>query len=168
MVPLGELTGGTVYSSAHGVSANGLVIVGQSSSAAGFEAFRWTIGGGMAGLGDLPGGTFGSIANAASATGSVVVGQGTSAAGTEAFMWTISGGTVSLKDYLVGQGASNLSGWTLTNARGISADGLTIVGHGINPLGQTEGWIVTIPEPSSGVMAILACGLFWRLGRRFK
>jgi hypothetical protein len=41
-----------------------------------------------------------------------------------------------------------IDGWKLTNAQAISSDGRTIVGTGFNPLGQTEGWIVVIPEPS--------------------
>lgn len=33
--------------------------------------------------------------------------------------------------------------------------------QGINPNGQTEAWIATVPEPSTAVLAILACGLMW-------
>src|SRR5438046_10070436 len=34
----------------------------------------------------------------------------------------------------------NLTGWTLTEARGISADGRVIVGTGTNLAGNTEAW----------------------------
>ena len=32
-------------------------------------------------------------------------------------------------------------------------DGLTIVGYGINPSGNTEAWIATVPEPGTFVLA---------------
>ena len=80
----GDLESGSFYSRAHGISADGLVVVGQSTSSSGTEAFRWTASGGMVGLGDLAGGTFNSSANKASADGSVVVGGGRSASGPEA------------------------------------------------------------------------------------
>ncbi|MCH7603269.1 MAG: hypothetical protein IIB54_10920, partial [Planctomycetes bacterium] len=53
---LGDLPGGSISSGAWGVSADGSVVVGVSSSTSGQEAFRWTSGGGMVGLGDLAGG----------------------------------------------------------------------------------------------------------------
>lgn len=59
---LGDLSGGTLHSSAYGVAANGLVVVGASYSGSGYEAVRWTSGGGMVGLGDLTGGTYESRA----------------------------------------------------------------------------------------------------------
>ena len=46
----------------------------------------------------------------------------------------------------------DLTGWQLNNATGISADGLTIVGYGPNPNGDTEAWIAVIPEPSTGLL----------------
>ena len=53
---LGDLSGGNSYSYVSGVSADGSVVVGYSTSANGREAFRWTEAEGMVGLGDLPGG----------------------------------------------------------------------------------------------------------------
>ena len=38
---LGDLPGGSFYSTAYGVSADGSVVVGLSGSASGPEAFRW-------------------------------------------------------------------------------------------------------------------------------
>jgi hypothetical protein len=110
----------------------------------------------MVGLGDLPGGDFGSVSAAVSADGSVVVGSGSTEAGRAAFYWTQSLGMVNLKDYLIAHGVADVVEWTNLGASGVSADGRTIVGTGTNPMGQTEAWIVTVPEPSAVALAIPA------------
>ena len=46
----------------------------------------------------------------------------------------------------------DLEGWTLTDVAGISDDGLTIAGTGLNPNGAFEGWIAIIPEPVTAVL----------------
>ena len=115
VVRLGVLPGGTFRSSnANGVSADGLVVVGRSRGASGWEAFRWTAGTGMVGIGDLPGGSFESEAFAASADGSVVVGLSNAAGNsTQAFRWT-PGGMQSLAP--------------MGLAYGVSSDGEVVVG----------------------------------------
>jgi len=162
MVELGTLPGAHLNSIAFAVSADGSVVVGTSSS----EAFRWTSGGGMVGLGDLPGGVVASFARDVSADGSVVVGKGESASGPEAFLWTSSGGMQNLRDLLIAGGATGLTDWTLTGAIGVSADGLTFVGTGINPDGDTEAWIATVPEPSSIILAAFGFAAFAAWGWR--
>lgn len=193
MVGLGDLPGGFFYSDAYGVSSDGSVVVGWSSSASGMEAFRWENGimvglggffsqasdvsangsvvvgfsesalgdetfrwenGRMVGLGDLPGGIFWSKAYGVSADGSVVVGWGSSVSGQEAFIWDADNGMRSLKDILVNDCGLDLTGWSLTSATGISADGLTIVGWGGGPRGM-EGWIATIPESASAFLMFI-------------
>jgi len=42
--------------------------------------------------------------------------------------------------------ATQVPGWTLNRATAISGDGRTIAGIGTNPQGQTEAWIVILPE----------------------
>jgi len=161
MVGLGSLPGGGSQSFANGTSADGSVVVGSGNSSSGTEAFRWTESGGMVGLGDLPGGIFGSLARDVSADGSVVVGNSsiawdeTIAVGTnETFVWDETNGMRALIQILADQGI-DMTGWNLSDATGISADGLTIVGTGTNPLGFTEAWIATIPEPSTALMLAL-------------
>ena len=152
MTGLGDLPGGEFGSAARAVSADGLVVVGAGNSAAGKEATIWK-NGSVIGLGDLPGGEYSSIAFATNFDGSVVVGSANLSQ--DAFYWTESLGMVKLHDHLVSLGVTGLDGWTLTAANGISDDGLTIAGMGINPLGQNEGWVAHIPAPSSCVVLAL-------------
>ncbi|MCH7604035.1 MAG: hypothetical protein IIB54_14845, partial [Planctomycetes bacterium] len=147
MVGLGDLAFGIFRSNAFGVSADGSVVVGHGASGSGQEAFRWTSGGGMVGLGDLAGGSFESWAFGVSADGSVVVGHSRTALGLEAFIWDAVNGMQNLRVVLESQLGLDLTGWTLGNARGISADGQTIVGWGTNPDGFAEAFIAVIPRP---------------------
>lgn len=160
---------GLFFSLALGASGDGSVIVGYSRSTNGTEAFRWDSEGGMVGLGDLPGGGFGSIARAVSSDGSVIVGSGNGPNGDDAFRWTSSGGMESLSDLLIAQG-EDLSYWSsLNGAYGVSADGNTIVGFGINIDGNFEGFVAklsSVPEPGSFVLLSIVGVVFF--GRRRK
>jgi len=119
-VGLGYLTGFATVSVARGVSDDGSVVVGFSSSFPDYEAFRWTSEDGMVGLGHLPGGDD-NVAYDVSADGSVVVGRSHSASGYEAFRWTSEDGMV---------GLGHLPGGSSSQALGVSADGSVIVGTG--------------------------------------
>jgi hypothetical protein len=83
-----------------------------------------------------------------------VVGGGYSASGQEPFIWDATNGIRSLRDVLVNEFGlgPQLTGWMLYDAYGISGDGLTIVGFGKNPSGDTEAWIATMPEPATIVL----------------
>jgi|GEM_PF-607018 len=117
---LGDLAGGSNYAIARASNGLGDVVVGQSSSWRGNEAFRWTPEKGMVGLGDLPGGSFFSYANAVSLDGGTVVGYSGATRGTQAFKWTSAKG-------MVGLGSLNgLSPYSI--AWSASHDGTTIVG----------------------------------------
>ncbi len=151
---LGTLPQGQYAAQSQCFAANndGSVIVGASSSVHGtYEAFRWTADQGMIGLGDFPGDPFYSYAWAVSDDGQIVVGQGTYAGGifnagqSAAFIWDPSHGLRDLKQVLTDAGL-DLTRWTLTSARGISADGITITGIGINPDGNGEGWVAHLPR----------------------
>lgn len=125
MVGLGYLPGATFFdSTAYGVNRDGSVVVGESRSVNGKEAFRWTLEGGMQALGDLPGGQVMATARAVSADGSVVVGTGQSTLFSEAFRWTSSGGMVGL-----GAVPSNDGAAVSSEAWGVSADGRVVVGR---------------------------------------
>jgi probable HAF family extracellular repeat protein len=183
MVGIGDLPTGGFESSARSASFDGSVVVGIGRSELGaFEAFRWTAGGGMVGLGDLPGGHFWSEANDVSADGSVVVGNSWTTSGTSGirpFIWDAENGMQSLDAVLTSLGL-NLTGWSLRSATGISADGRTIVGTGINPAGNTEAYLAylgAVPDPPApppvpamspvgrGVVALMLAAAVTALGR---
>ncbi|HZW09447.1 MAG TPA: GC-type dockerin domain-anchored protein [Phycisphaerales bacterium] len=115
---------------AYAVTPDGSVVVGESVSPNGFEAFRWTESEGMVGLGDIPGGYFASFAYAVSGDGSVVAGasdDGSAGEGGAAFMWTAADGMIPI---------GSLGGpTTYGQGQGISLDGSVIVGGSQSPRG---------------------------------
>ena len=140
---LGDLEGGDVSCEPLGMTPFGLVIVGQGHSFQGKEAFIWTSSKGMSGLGDLPSGPFHSIAFDVSDDGTRVVGMGTTRRGEEAFIWEESTGLRPLSGVLLGLGVTSHKRWILHRAIAISDDGTTIVGHGTNPAGKSEAWVIS-------------------------
>ena len=174
MAPLGDLPGGTFEGFASVVSYDGTFVAGRSMSAFGREAFRWSPGPGfgtMIPLGDLPGGTFQSTPTGISADGSIVVGYSATGGTTNqptnsAFIWDAQHGMRDLKLVLTEMGL-DLTGWSLLGAGGISPDGRTIVGGGVNPQGFNEAFLVMIPEPGSAtVLALVGCTVLARRRRR--
>jgi len=162
MVGLGFLPG-VNGRRANAVSADGSTVIGFTGSVGsrvGFnggggqgQAFRWTSATGMVGLGSLI-----VSANAVSADGSTIVGQFTSPpgqpfTGVGAFIWEGAHGMRPIGQVLTGLGV-DLTGWELTDATGISADGQTIVGLGTDPSGKGEGWIAVLPEPGTGFLVV--------------
>lgn len=151
MTGLGTLngTGPGNYSVANAVNADGSVVVGQSSSntvinpifGTSGEAFRWTQSGGMVGLGALNPTDFESSALAVNADGSVVVGYSIDQNFTfNAFRWKADTGMKSVLSLLAAAGV-NVTGWSLEQANGVSADGNVIVGSGTDPDGNGQAWI---------------------------
>jgi probable HAF family extracellular repeat protein len=149
---LGSLPAAFVRSKAYGISADGSVVVGETVSSSGMQAFRWTMADGMQGLGDLPGGTPSSAAHGVSADGSVIVGQSTSSLGPEAFRWTSSEGMV---------GLGSLPGPEFrSSATDVSADGSVVVG---SAGGQAFRWdsaggLVGLAESQVGNVGVSADG----------
>jgi probable HAF family extracellular repeat protein len=166
MIGLGDLPGGEFYSWAHGVSADGSVVVGFSRvepvpSSVQENAFRWTAATGMVSLGDIPGGAGTSQAYDVSADGSVVVGRASRDSRFYATRWNAVSGMQPIEELLTAAGI-NVNGWQLEHAEGISADGNVIVGIGTNPSGVREAWLVSglpVPEPSGGVLCLAAAAL---------
>ncbi len=149
-----------------GASADGAVIVGNGRDSHGMSAaYRWTQETGLTWLSfPFPDNVHYSHAYAVSPDGQMVVG---SYSGGGAFIWDEADGARNLATVLGDLGA-DVGGWWLKEARGISADGLTIVGNGTSPSNHAEAWVVTIPEPGllgTGMGVSILLGLR-RLGRR--
>ncbi|MBI1190013.1 MAG: hypothetical protein GC200_04945 [Tepidisphaera sp.] len=179
---LGTLPTGT-YSFALAVSINGTSVTGYADAAGADHAFIWTTRNGMTdlgtinpgessvgyaigaeggtvagysgnqaalwrhdrvrGLGILPGGNF-TVGYAVSAGGQVVAGAGDTNGNTVATLWTNHLGMLDLNAFLPTIGI-DLTGWQLTVASGLSADGSTIVGRGSHD-GQDRAWLVHMPR----------------------
>ena len=121
---LGSLAG-SASSYGNAISANGLVVVGES----GDYAFRWA-GGVMSSLGTLAD-SLSSGAYGVSADGNVVVGYTfSSSGGNQAFRWT--GGVMS--------SLGSLPGGSESNASGVSADGSVIVGQARDSAGANHAF----------------------------
>ena len=88
-----------------------------------------------------------------------------SASGRKAYIWDQSNGMRQL-DLLLPALGVDLTGWSLTDARGVSADGRTIVGFGVNPDSQVEAWIAVIPEPDTALTLGLGLAALAGIGRR--
>jgi probable HAF family extracellular repeat protein len=129
---VGDLPGGGVGSAALDVSADGSVVVGESESTSGTEAFRWTLAGGITGLGFLSGGDPYSTATAVSENGNVVAGTSNGSDGVErAYRW--SGGVMTALNRF---GCDSCD--PITHAYGISGDGLVVVGSAVARSGSTS------------------------------
>lgn len=115
MEGLGDLDGGSYFSTARDISADGTIIVGYSISTSGYEAFRWTETEGMVGIG-------GRSATGISADGSTIVGVLNSESGTEASVWKEDAEMVSLGTFT--EGVLETSA-----AADVSADGEWVVGN---------------------------------------
>jgi uncharacterized membrane protein len=159
MVGLPDLPGGAVESYVDGVSPDGSVIVGWSDGPDGLEATRWVGGGDAQGLGALSGAAaIESFAYDASNGGARIVGEAFTASGYRAFLWDAANGMRLLVDVLEDLGVDT-AGWTLETAYSISSDGRWVVGTGTTPQGDTEGFLVDLPEPGalgSAIAALLA------------
>jgi probable HAF family extracellular repeat protein len=155
---------------AQAVTGDGSVVVGYNSFRVGLSgtvdaAFRWTQQEGTIGL--HSGDSDFTVARGVSGDGSAVVGSRFPAStGGGAFYWTAETGILGLRDLLIFGGATNLDGWRLSSADGISEDGRTVVGTALRDSdGRQEAFVATIgaiPEPST--MAFVVSGSAGFLG----
>jgi uncharacterized membrane protein len=159
------------HSRSTGISADGSVVVGNSTSAASYaerdetidfrvdanqppinmsaiydvEAFRWTEDSGMVGLGDLPGGDFGSVATGVSGDGQTVIGRSAIENDSAGFRWTAATGMVAVGGLLPGY-SSELTA--------ISFDGTRIVG-------SSTSSFVLIPDDYGGRVQAERSAIIW-------
>ncbi len=159
---LGGLPGQPAISRATAISRDGATVVGYArveglSGPDYDEPFVWDAARGMRSLGAFAGARV-SVPLDVSDGGSTVVGyMPFPFAGTDlALIWAEESGPQRV-DFLLQSLGIDLAGWRLERANGISADGTTIVGTGIDPSGQRQAWIAVIPEPTSALL--LGAGL---------
>ncbi len=123
---LGDLPGGSVWSIAYDISADGSTVVGDSYSASGREAFRWTKASGLRGLGVMPVENAYSSASSVSGDGGYVTGDiRTEDYASEAFLWSEPNGFLFLGALTE---PSEIYGGAWSKAAGISDDGSIVVG----------------------------------------
>jgi uncharacterized membrane protein len=149
-VALEVVDGVVTRGSARATSPDGSRLVGgitQPGTGAS-AAFRWNASDGASLLG--PGAAVSSIATALSDDGNAVVGEAEFVQyQRRAFWWTPERGLRDLKTVLERHLGARLDGWTFETAA-ISANGLTLAGSGVTPLGET-GWIATLePDCANG------------------
>jgi uncharacterized membrane protein len=139
MIDLGSLPG-QQWALGEAVNTNGTVITGRYSNGSEF-GYRWTSTGGMVALPQTPAGCVALRPRAINGDGTLIIGQVVdNAAGFTCFVWTPSQGTQLLAPHLAARGI-NLTGWQLTDATGISADGTAMCGNGFYN-GAPVGWVV--------------------------
>jgi hypothetical protein len=61
-------------------------------------------------------------------------------------LWTPETGTLDLQWFLIGQGFDEMWYWYLTDLTSVSSDGNTVAGHGNNPDGWLEGFVIDISK----------------------
>jgi probable HAF family extracellular repeat protein len=82
----------------------------------------------------------------------------------EAVIWRAGHGLQTISDLLQDEFGFDLGGWSLEEARGISADGTVITGRGVNPAGHPEAWLAIVPEPIT--LVLLGTGVIMICRRR--
>ncbi len=128
------------------LSFDGSIGVGSGMTSAEMRAIRWHATGLAENLGTLAGHDS-SYAAAVSPDGATVVGAGFTGtfANGAAFVWDQAHGIRDIRATLADLGV-DLTGWTLRDAAGVSADGRTVAGTGVNPAGHEEGWVAFLGD----------------------
>lgn len=132
------------------ISRDGRVVVGGVSG----RAFRYDS---ALTLLDAPISGWSTFAQALSDDGSSIVGwaQGPNIGDSLAVLWDSDGSARRLDHWLAAEHNVTLTGWSLVAATGVSGDGRTIVGYGINPEGRTQAFAVVIPAPATTLLLVI-------------
>lgn len=83
------------------------------------------------------------------------------------FIWRDEIGIMSMNDYFDSVGVEYEAGFNFSVPVGISGDGDTLAGLGLDANGFAVGWVVTVPSPSSAVLLGLG-GLVTPRRRRYR
>jgi len=157
----------TGTSSHWSMSDSGSIIVGTGMVGSTSTAFRYSDSMGYQILAGLIGSSTSQV-NSLSGDGSIAGGfSNIDASGDRrGVLWLgMSTTPIDITTYLFGFGI-NLEGWRLTSVIGISGDGLTFAGNGIDPRGMSSPWIATIPAPGPAGAMLLGTLIFGRRRRK--
>lgn len=166
VIELQDLAAGGLFdlgATALGTSADGSRVIGWATDSFAQRPVMWDAAGNVTDLG-LPLGFESGIAVDITPDGDVITGTASGFAGETAFIWTEPTGSMTLIEYLTPHIGSALDGWTLLSADAVSSDGLTFAGVGLDPTGQTQGWVAHVPAPATGV--VLGVGVLATFRRR--
>jgi uncharacterized membrane protein len=147
-----------------GVSPDASTIVGSGEFTSGDSAFRWTATDGFEQFDHSFEYFRVESAVATSWDGSVIVGQAWAPDGEEAWIWDEQHGVRRLTQLAAEMGI-DLGGQRLESATSISADGTIIAGRSFGPQGGV-GYIMVVPEPATGLMAMVATAGAATMARR--
>lgn len=131
---------------ARGVSPDGQTVVGSFTEFGLSKPFMWNAEDGRIDLEILngfdSGGAF-DVSNGGRRAVGLCLFSGT---GNTATMWDAGSSVQSVRAALIDGGVA-MSQWHLQSVTAMSDDGTVLVGFGINPDGQQEAWVATIPMP---------------------
>jgi probable HAF family extracellular repeat protein len=136
---------------ANAVSRDGGVIVGYSAlgSSTSTRAVAWkSLGTVVEALPDIANGAGAAQAFCVNEDGTFIGGSARVVGGDffgRAFVHRQGLGTIDLQSYLEAKGVPGLAGWTLYAVFGLSNSGLRVVGYGLDPSGNNQAFLVTLP-----------------------
>ncbi len=128
---------------AFSVSVDGTTAGGYAFDGATYVPVLWS-GGSAVALGDVPGGSAYGYVYAVNGDGTAAAGYSDNGTANGAMVWDSVNGIRSVYDVLAAAGV-DVTGWTLTQASSISADGKVVAGYGSSPGGVGQGWIAHLP-----------------------
>ncbi|MBE7500482.1 MAG: PEP-CTERM sorting domain-containing protein [Verrucomicrobiales bacterium] len=152
---LGELPGGPVFGVALAVSPEGAAVAGWSYTgpnlSTDIEAMLWTRERGLIGLGTAPG-TETSVAWGVTGSGFIVAGSG-GFLEDPGWVWDAHQGMRLIQDVAAPHVGAALAGWQIEAVRGVRHTGsvFSFVGHGLNPDGHREGWLLRLTPQELGL-----------------
>lgn len=141
-----DISAGQWVGVARGVSPDGQTVVGSFTEFGVSKPFLWNAADGRTDL-EIPvgfdsGGAFDVTNGGRRAVGLCLF----SGSGNTAMLWDAGAPAISVRAALINGGVS-MSLWHLQSVTAMSDDGTVLVGFGINPDGQQEAWVATIPMP---------------------
>ncbi len=133
-------------------SGDGTIVVGRTSYYPpyflGCGAVRWVIGAPYPECLTWGLGLANTSAGAISGDGSIILISNYAPGQETAMIWDADHGARVLRTVLESEYGIDLTGWQLGTASSVSANGTVIVGAGVNPCGQKEGWVAHLGTPA--------------------